>query len=596
MVNITAQKALTRIAGFMMVILLLVNVSFFNGCSKNKDIDENVVAEYGNGKKITFIELKQYVFDWNYNKRYREESEGYRHALNDMLKNQMKRVDFFELHLDTNETLTQSINRIINEALVANYFDKEYLNKYINDDFAKNIYGIMGKRVEYQEIVLKKPEGAAKSKLAKIEKQALNIKEQIDNGADFSKLVQKYSQDKKSAQNNGYAAPVNWRQSVSDPVGGAVFKLKENDVRVLSTNTDYRIVKITKITKTPLEPFEKIKDKVINEIKQVYSHNILDKYNHDKDALIDTTSLKWNEAALKQLVKWSNSKWPDAPDLRRNAYEDTLKRVISKSDNKTILIYRNGKVDYKEYLRLLEDILTINVRREINQEDIKNFIIEAVTTNMIVKKADSLGLRKKIFNAYTQDPEIKDRLVYFYNQAEIEQKIPPLTEENLHNFYMENKNSIFYQLEKVNLYAMYFNNLNDAQKVYDKIKSGTEFEKVTGRFFVKTYVRERNGEFKTLMKGEKPIFAEKGFKMKLGEVSEPVKFVDEDGQTKYAVLKCKYTQPEKQLTFDEAKKTIDREFKDFYRKKLETEVEKRLAEKYHPKYYYDVVSKMISAK
>ena len=84
--------------------------------------------------------------------------------------------------------------------------------------------------------------------------------------------------------------------------------------------------------------------------------------------------------------------------------------------------------------------------------------------------------------------------------------------------------------------------------------------------------------------------------MKLNEVSEPVKFIDENGQTKYAVLKCKYIQPEKQLTFDEAKETIDEEFKNFYRNKLEKEIEQKLAEKYHPKYYYDVVSKMISSK
>ncbi len=119
-----------------------------------------------------------------------------------------------------------------------------------------------------------------------------------------------------------------------------------------------------------------------------------------------------------------------------------------------------------------------------------------------------------MFNASTKNPEIQNRLVYFYNQAEIEEKIPPLTEENLYNFYKDNKDSIFYRLEKINLYVMFFNNLEDAEKVYDKIKSGTEFEKVTGRFFVKTYVKERDGEFKSLLKGDKPIFAEKAFKIR----------------------------------------------------------------------------------
>ena len=573
----------------VIIILTLVSIYFYNGCSTKKDIDKNVVAEYGEGGKITFDELNQFVFDWDYTRRFKVKSEGYRHALNDMVENQMKRVDFFESHLDTNTALIQSISRTISEALVANYFEKQYLDKYTNDEYARKIYGVMNKSVEYREIILKKPEGASKSELSKIEKKALDIKAELEKGADFNTMIQKYSQDKQSVQNNGYVPPVVWNQSLSDPVGNAVFNLKENDIRVISTNQDYRIIKVVKVNKVQIEPFEKIKHKLINKIKQIYGQISLDEYNKDKDALIDTTSLKWNEAALKQLVKWSN-----IPTFNSHAYEDTLTKVISKSDNKTIMTYSNGKIDYNEYLRLLKNVLTLNVKRKINEDDIKNFIKEAVTTDKIVKKADSLGLRKEFFNADTKDPEIKDNLLYFYNQAEIEQKIPPLTEENLHNFYNDNKESIFYNLERINLYVMVFNNEEDAKKASDKIKSGTEFEKVTGRFFVKTYFKERDGELKTYRGNEKPVFAEKAFKMKLGEVSEPTEFTDIDGKTKYAILKCKYIRPEKQLTYEEAKMTIDEEYKNFYREKLENEIKKKLAEKYHPKYYYDVVEKMIS--
>ena len=584
-----------RTPGFMIIILTLISIFSNSGCSSKKDIDSNVVAEYGNGEKMTFDELNQYVFDWNYNKRFRMKSEAYRLALNDMLENQMKRVDFFESHLDTNEAIIQGMSRIINEALVANYFEKEYLSKYVNDEFAKRIYGIMDKRVVYQEIVLTKPKNASKSKLADIEKKALEIKTEIENGADFNTLVRKYSQDEQSAQNNGYKTPVGWRQSLSDPVGSVIFNLNVNEIRVLSTNIDFRIVRVTEINKVQVEPFEKIRDQVINDIKHIYSQRSHDEYDKFKNSLLDTTSVSWNETALKQLTKWSNVKWPTV-SFYNNLYVDTLEKKISKADNQTILTYKDGVVDYKEYLRLIKNILTMNITRKINEEDVKNFIINLLTTQEIVKKAESLGIRKDIFNAYTKDPEIQDRLVYFYNQAEIEQKIPPLTEENLYNFYKDNKNSIFYQLEKINLYAMVFDNFDDAEKVYKKIKSGTEFEKVTGRFFVKTYVKERDGKFRSLKEGEKPIFAEKAFKMKLGEVSEPVKFTDEGGQTKYAVLKSKYIRPEKQLTYDEAKETIDEDFKNFYRKKLEEKIKEMLAEKYHPKYYYDVVSKMISSK
>ena len=567
----------------IIIILMLMSIYVYSGCNTNGDIDQNVVAEYGDGKKITFEELNKYVNDWFINKRFTDKSEGYRNALNIMLNNQMKRVDFFERHLDTNKTLIQSISRIINEELTGLYFEKQYLSKYTNDRFISNVYNSMDKRVVYQEIILQRPIEAPKSKIEEIEKKALDIKTEIENGADFNAMVQKYSQDLQSVQNQGYASPVAWKQSVLDQIGNVVFNLSKNDVRVLVTNQDFRVIKVAEITKIQMEPLEQIKDKVIAEIKEVYTQKSLDDYNKDKLAAIDTTNLVWNEAALSQLVKWYN-----------DIYEETLTEAIS-NDNKTILTYKNEKVDYKEYLRLVKNILSLKVDAKLNKKDIKNFIIDAVTTDKIVTKADSLDLRKEVFNAYTINPVIKDRLVYLYNQAEIEQKIPPLTEENLYNFFNDHKESIFYQLEKRNIYVMIFETEEAAKKVYNEITSGIEFEKVTGRFLVKTFIKERDGELKAFNKIDKPVFAKEGFEMKLDEVSRPVKFVDEDQQIKYAVLKCKNVRPEKQLTYDEAKNIIDEEFKNYYRAKLEDEIEKRLTEKYHPKYYYDVISKMISS-
>lgn len=586
-----------RRLGFMIIILTLVCVFFNNGCDSKGDVARNIVAEYGDEGKITFDELKQYVLEWNYHKKYRVKTEAYKYALDNLIKNQLKRVDFFESHLDTNQAIIGKFNRIINEALVANYFEKVYLSRYINDEFAKRIYDTMDKRVVYQEIVLKKPKSASKSELSEIEQKALEIKTKIENGADFNSMVLEYSQDEQSLQNNGYATPIGWKQSLSDPVGNAIFNLNKNEIRVLSTNIDYKILRVTEINRVHVEPFEKIKEDVINDIKKIYSQRSLDEYEEYKNTLLDTTILSWNETALKKIAEWSNVDWSNVPiAFRKDIYIDTLASAISKSDNKIILTYKDGKVDYKEYIRLLKNILTMNIDRKINEKDIKDLIVDMITTEKIVNEADSLGLRKEIFNAYTKDPEMKDRLVYFYNQVKIEQKIPPLTKENIYNFYNDHKNSIFHQLEKINLYAMVYDNLEDAKEVYKKIKSGTEFEKITGRFYVKTYIKESDGKLKSLIIGQKPIFAEKAFKMKLGEVSEPIQFVDEDGVTKYVVLKCKNIRPEKYLTYEESKRIINEEFRKYYREKLKSENEKQLIEKYHPKYYYDEVNKLISAE
>jgi parvulin-like peptidyl-prolyl isomerase len=127
-----------------------------------------------------------------------------------------------------------------------------------------------------------------------------------------------------------------------------------------------------------------------------------------------------------------------------------------------------------------------------------------------------------------------------------------------------------------------------------KINDGTPFEKVTGNYLVKTYIKERNGEIKSFLNDEKPTFGKVGFEMKESEVSGPIEFEDENNQVKYAVIKCYHIRPEKQLTFDDVKNSITEDFKNYHRKKIEKEIEESLRSKYQPVIYEEVLAKIIS--
>ena len=206
-------------------------------CKADNLPDSNIVAIYDTEHSITAKELHKYVQDWLYYKKFQNRSDVYNHALNDMITNQLKRIDFFEKGLDKDNKLIQNISRIINEELVAEYFETQYVGKYANEEFAKKTYGIIDKEVVYQLIELNKPENASQKQLDSLKEKALTIKSEIDNGKDFSSLVKEYSQNKISLMNNGYMPPVNWKQSLSDPAGEIIFHLNKNDVSVL--NSDY---------------------------------------------------------------------------------------------------------------------------------------------------------------------------------------------------------------------------------------------------------------------------------------------------------------------------------------------------------------------
>lgn len=583
-------RKLMRLFRYPVLLLAYLFLFMNEGCGTDKLPDSSIVAEYDADHSVTINELNKYVKDWLYYKKFKDRSDVYNHALNDMITNQLKRVDFFEKGLDKNEKLIQSISRTINEELVSEYFETQYVSKYTSEEYAKKIYGIMDKEVVYQLIELSKPENASQEQLDSLKEKALAIKSEIDNGKDFSSLVKEYSQNKISLVNNGYMPPVNWRQSILDPVGGIIFRLNKDDVRVLNSDNAFIIVKIIDINKIHVEPFDSIKSKIISDLRNVYLNISFEEYEKDKKELIDENSLEWNTNALEEIVQWSN-----IPDFYKDKYQEIFANAIKNGDNKVILIYNNNNtLDYKELLRLLNNILILGSSNNIKEEDVKKFILEAIRTDIIVKKADSLDLKQKIFNAYTTNPALKNQIVYLYNQAVVEAKIPEATDEALHRFFKENEDTLYYQLEKRNLFVMVFPAEEDAEKASAKIINGTPFEKVTGSYLVRTYIKERNGEIKSYLSDEKPTFGKAAFEMKESEVSGPVKFEDENGQLKYAVIKCYYVRPEKQLTFNDVKNSITEDFKSYHRKNIEKEVKEELNSKYHPVINEEVLAKIIS--
>ena len=130
----------------------------------------------------------------------------------------------------------------------------------------------------------------------------------------------------------------------------------------------------------------------------------------------------------------------------------------------------------------------------------------------------------------------------------------------------------------------------------NEINKGTPFEKTSNRLFVKTYVRDRDGNYESFLSREKPYLADAGFKLGLNEVAGPVEFFDAEKGQQFAIIKCVGKVPQKQLTYDEVKNRIVEDYKNYYRQKISSEVEKQLKSKYDVEIYEDVLSKKLSTE
>lgn len=570
-------------------------VLFFAFVSRAQDkpnlIDDNkVVARLDKDFFVTLKDLRKYITDWKYQYKFRDKSDVYRNALNKLIADRLRVFDFFDRGLDQNQDLMGKVRRIINSELMNAFFDKSFVDKYANEKTAAEAYKEMDKEIICNDITLPMPADPTKEELDSLKSIAIRIEADLGKNYDIESLTKSYSS--KSFKFNA-SRKVTWSEAMIDPVAGVIFRLQKGFTRVIESVDVFHIVKVVEIKKIKLEPFERMKDKIVSQLKNGYYDAYNNAYDDFRRGLVDKSSIKWNQSGLDQLVKWSS----ENETFYGGAYKDTIDNAIRNGNNFRLLSYKNGKVDLKEYLRLLEEVVVLNPNIALDSRNIKEFILDAVYDNKVVLAAKKIGREKDLINPQTQNPVVADRLLYLYNLAVIDGSIPNATPEALQKFYEDHKDPIFYQLKKVYIYArIYSDSAKAATDIYE-IRKGTPFEKVSDAWLVKIFIRERDGQLKAYRTSGGDYLAKAAFTLDLNECAGPIEYDDSTNGKQFAVIKCFQIEPEKQLTYDDVKgNRIEDEFTKYYRQHISDEVDARLKNKYRVKIFENVLSKAIASK
>ncbi len=553
--------------------------------------EQDTAATVGDGYIITFRALQERVHERYYDRVYHLQPPvvAYLKALEDMVVDQLKRIDFNELGLEKDSTLLQSNRRMINEELVIKYFEREYVQKYLNDKSIREAYEHMKREVVCRRLRVdtlalhQTPSGKFLKDIAgKLESDRAR-------GKSFDDLITACRRLLKSPSAKLTTESVTWKQSLANDSDEIIFNLSPGDVRILLSPTELQIVELLNVKKVAVEPFEKVRDDIYNALKQRQVDRGYEEFSLTKAALVDEHGLRWNQKGLQKLLDWSNT-----PTFYGGMYADTLSKAIAEGRNLVLLNYRGGKVDLQEYLRLLNDVLILPPRGQYRIADLKGYILEALRTDRIVKKAVAQGLAKTVLNARTTDPVLKDRIVSLYNQKQIDSKIPQLTEGRIREFYAANKDTLYYQLAKVNIYAIIFSDKRGIDSLWQMHLRGAPFEKLSRNYFVKAFIKDRDDDtIRSYRSMEKPFLAKAAFSLILNQVAGPIEYNDPEQGMQYAIIKCVELRPEKQLTLDEARETISDDFKEYEKKRLGSETVERLKTKYGFRIYDDVVRRNI---
>jgi hypothetical protein len=572
------------------IFFLLACVIGQNGCAGRGNAEREVIAEVGEGYRITFPELREYTVGGYLEYIYPDQLKAYETGLNQMILGQLKLLDFFARDLHENDEVMQGIRRIVNEELVIRYFEREFLGKHINEQSIAGEYEQMSREVVYRQILLPKPDAAPSAVLESMREMVDGIQSDLEAGESFASLASRYSRDAEAVRRGGYMPPLTWN-NLRNPIQQLIFRLEPGEIRSYETRNAFYIVQVERVNEISVAPFEEVRDEIEKTMRQRYFQESYNEFESEKKRYIDEGSLEWNYAALAQIVEWSNQR-----NFYQVHYQDTLRRAVDEGRNFTIVSHRDGNVDLEEFNRLLNDISIIGGGGNVGIDAIKDYLLDALRTDVLVQRALELDLEKEILHPYTTNAVLRNRIVRLYDAHVIEPRVPEATDASLRRFYEEQKDSLFYQLPVVNTLVLLYSDADEARAQWRRIEDGAAFEDLASRWYVKSYIRDRGGNIDSHRSTEEPFLGEVAFGMEVGEVLGPVEYYDPAKGTQYAIVKCAARRPEKQLTYDEVSERIQDEFTKFHRALIGMSVEKELRETFPVHIYIDNLKYQLTEK
>jgi hypothetical protein len=581
-------RKLLRLRNFS---LLLLTFIVFIHCHAQDTSRQDIIAKIGDKYSINFAELQNFVHDNFFNRLYQKNvAEGYKKALEILIIKRSILFDFFDRGLDEKKELFQNIRRTINEELAIKYFTTYFHEEYINNQSLQKAYRETGKEVVYQHILLPRPKDYSSNDKDSLHVLANEIKTKLDKGTNFNEIRKTYSSVIIPSNLNNRILTMDWKTSLLSAMNNAIFNIPVGKSRILENYDGCFIVKVVKIKMNKVSPFENVKDEIHSSLEKKFSLLGFQEFNSFKNNLVDEKTVKWNQRSIKQLLVWSN-----IPGFYQKYYKDTIQYAISQDRNFLILTHSKGKVDLKEFLRLLDEVLTTGDRRLIKEDQLKAFILEAVRSNYIVNRAIKLNLEKEIVHPRTMNSAIRDELINLYVHYVIESQVPPATQSALQQFYNENKDSLFYQLAKVNIYAIIDSNKNTMDELKLRLNQNVKFEKLRNELIVKTYIKDREGIIKSYYSPEPPFLGKAAFELKPDEIAGPIEYNNPVIGKQYALIKCIARQEEKQLTYNDVERTIAETYKKYYKNEMTKRVEEQLKKKYPITIYKDVLKQNLSS-
>ncbi len=401
---------------------------------------------------------------------------------------------------------------------------------------------------------------------ARAYKQAELLLDSLKNGANFSDLAKKYSNDTGSNKMGGDLGFFKRRRMVK-PFDEAAFNLKKvGDISgIVQTRYGFHIIKLT--GKLSLPSYEKDKE----ELKKLFKKN---RFEEAKSRL------------ASEMQKKYGYKFNTANFIKLVESADTLKvgesnKSLEKIKNLPIFSFKNKSYSIDEILTEIK-----NNKKFKNRKMKANFLDKEIRNIAEEKALEIEASRLEDLNPQFADlmKEYKKGLIIFrLQQDEVWNKIK-VDSVKLLKFFNENRDRFLWP-NKVDFTEIFSRSDSLIKHYADLIKKGANFDTLAAKYTERAGFKKKGGRW-GLRDAKYNNLTQKAFTLsKPGEVSGLFK-----NYGGYSIIKLNKKIPAYRKTFKEAKNEATAAYQEMEARKLENEYLAKLDKKYKPKIFPEKLS------
>ncbi len=535
---------------------------------------ESVVATVAGVADVTMGELNERAERIFY-RGVLDRTERYRLAMREATLDVLKGEDFFRMGYDKDPAFLASLGPQLAEEVLIAYYERQYEHPYLNEETIRAQHEAMGRAVTYRRIVLRKPAGATPAVLDALRSTVETIRRQSDAGVPAATLVQRYSEEDLSVNEGGLMPPVTWEQATRSPLDAAVFQLDHGDAVSLETPDAFVIAIGERVDERPVPPLASVHERIVETLRGHYAEQANQAYYEERQALVDSASVRWNDEVLREIVEWAR-----APGFFRDTYPGVVGAYLAEHGDAVVFTDRAGELRLRDLPRLLGEVLTVrNSDSNRSRAFVQDFLLEAVRADRMLDRADALGIREALLRPGTPSPVLASAFVEFYDQKRIEARLPEPTDAALRAFYQTHVDSLFYQLATVYTEVIERTSEAEIDEAWARVQEGVPFDEVSSRRLVRSFERTRDGEIVSRFLQEPPYLGDVAFGLREGDVAGPVAYDTPEGR-RYAIVKATQRLDERPLTYDEVRDRVAEAFTEEHRQRLAAEVEAELRARY----------------